>query len=379
MERGWEASGMADPDDASQPYGSSMGGATERDVSDIAARGAARAHPRYRRPGAPLAPCCGRVLPTSPKRDDVHILQIAPLWEDVPPPAYGGTEAVVSLLTETLVLRRVTTSPSPPPAVPRRAHASSVPYGRSLRPPTISTTAIPTTGRTRDGVGARAQLRPHHNHAGELAMAMSRLIRRPGAHDDALSQHAGHEIRLGPVRGAYNTISRAQHGAMLPVHGPARFMGHVYNAIDVDTFPYQAKKGDELLFLSRIAPEKGAHQAVAVAKAAGRRLILAGKIDRFNRAYSKKSCAPSSTAQSSFSARRTPRRSANCSRTPTAPPAARLGGAVRARHARVNGLRHAGDRAAPRQRARTHRPRRDRISSWIRSPKWPRPSPTSHA
>ena len=33
----------------------------------------------------------------------MRILQIAPLWEDVPPPAYGGTEAVVSLLTETLV------------------------------------------------------------------------------------------------------------------------------------------------------------------------------------------------------------------------------------------------------------------------------------
>ena len=33
----------------------------------------------------------------------MRILQLAPLWESVPPPAYGGTEAVVSLLTDELV------------------------------------------------------------------------------------------------------------------------------------------------------------------------------------------------------------------------------------------------------------------------------------
>ena len=33
----------------------------------------------------------------------MRILQLAPLWETVPPPAYGGTETVVSVLTEELV------------------------------------------------------------------------------------------------------------------------------------------------------------------------------------------------------------------------------------------------------------------------------------
>ena len=33
----------------------------------------------------------------------MKILQIAPLWERVPPPGYGGTEAVVSVLTDALV------------------------------------------------------------------------------------------------------------------------------------------------------------------------------------------------------------------------------------------------------------------------------------
>ena len=35
----------------------------------------------------------------------MKIAQIAPLWERVPPPAYGGTELVVGLLTDELVKR----------------------------------------------------------------------------------------------------------------------------------------------------------------------------------------------------------------------------------------------------------------------------------
>ena len=37
----------------------------------------------------------------------MRIAQIAPLWERVPPPAYGGTELVVSLLTDELVYRLI--------------------------------------------------------------------------------------------------------------------------------------------------------------------------------------------------------------------------------------------------------------------------------
>jgi glycosyltransferase involved in cell wall biosynthesis len=62
-------------------------------------------------------------------------------------------------------------------------------------------------------------------------------------------------------------------------------MGHVYNAIDVESFPFQAEKGEDLLFLSRIAPEKGPQHAVEVAKRVGRRLILAGKVDAYDRRF----------------------------------------------------------------------------------------------
>jgi glycosyltransferase involved in cell wall biosynthesis len=215
----------------------------------------------------------------------VRILQIAPLWEDVPPPAYGGTEAVVSLLTETLVAQGHDVTLAASGSSTTRARLLST-YGRSLRSADDLVDRNPY-----DWMHIATALRHArefdvvHNHAGELAMAMSSLIDVPVLTTMHCLTTPDTKFIWDRYTGAYNTISRSQRGNMLPVQGPARFLGHVYNAIDVDTFPYQDKKGDDLLFLSRIAPEKGAHQAVAVAKAAGRRLILAGKIDRFNRDY----------------------------------------------------------------------------------------------
>jgi len=61
----------------------------------------------------------------------------------------------------------------------------------------------------------------------------------------------------------------------MPLAGSA---GVVYNAIDVDTFPYREQKDDYVLFLGRITPEKGTHLAIEAAKRAGMRIVLAGKV-----------------------------------------------------------------------------------------------------
>ena len=63
----------------------------------------------------------------------MRILQIAPLWETVPPPAYGGTEAVVHALVEELVRmgHDVTLCASGDSQTSARLHAA---YPRSLPP-----------------------------------------------------------------------------------------------------------------------------------------------------------------------------------------------------------------------------------------------------
>lgn len=215
----------------------------------------------------------------------MRILQLAPLWETVPPPAYGGTEAVVHLLTEELVRRGhdVTLAASGDSTTSATLFAT---YDRSLRRADDLTDRNPY-----DWTHIAAALRHGrkfdliHNHAGELAMTFGQLVDTPMLTTMHCLTTPDTQFVWDRYQGAYNTISRAQRHALPIFRGNARFMGHVYNAIDVDSFPFSTERGEDLLFLSRIAPEKGPEHAIAVAKRTGRRLIIAGKVDNFDRPF----------------------------------------------------------------------------------------------
>jgi glycosyltransferase involved in cell wall biosynthesis len=203
----------------------------------------------------------------------------------VPPPAYGGTEAVVHLLTEALVQRGhdVVLAASGDSVSSAPILAS---YPRSLRRADDLTDRNPYDwAHIANALSHAEDFDIVHNHAGELAMTMARLIDTPvltTAHC-LITADTVHTWERYP--GAWNTISKGQRKALMPFGGPARFMGHVYNAIDVASFPYSAEKTDDLLFLSRVAPEKGPQLAIEVAKRLGRRLIMAGKVDRYDQRF----------------------------------------------------------------------------------------------
>ena len=60
-------------------------------------------------------------------------------------------------------------------------------------------------------------------------------------------------------------ISAAQRRAAPDLN----WRGTVHNAIDVTTFPYRADKGEMVLFLGRLHPDKGVHLAIDAARGAG--------------------------------------------------------------------------------------------------------------
>src|SRR3990170_5226046 len=106
----------------------------------------------------------------------MKILQIAPLGETVPPPAYGGTEAVVYTLVEELVRRghEVTLCASGDSQTSAQLQAI---YPRSLRTATDLESKTPYSWQH-----AALSLRDAreydivHNHGGEEVMALSHLI-----------------------------------------------------------------------------------------------------------------------------------------------------------------------------------------------------------
>jgi len=218
-------------------------------------------------------------------------LQLAPLWETVPPPRYGGTEAVVSVLCEELLRlgHEVTLCASGDSIT--SAELSSV-YPRSLRtandlrdPQPYDWTHIALSLR------AAGDFDIVHNHAGELAMAMSCLVDVPVLSTMHCLITPDTQFVWDRYDGWYNTISHAQRRAMPPVWG-GTYCGVVYNGIDVASFPYEERKSDYLLFLGRVAPEKGTHLAIEAARRLGKRLIIAAKVDRVDRQYFHDSVEP---------------------------------------------------------------------------------------
>lgn len=214
----------------------------------------------------------------------MKILQLAPIWETVPPPAYGGIEAVVADLCNELVRRghEVTLCASGDSQTSAELLAI---YPRSLR--TAEDVEDPSPyvwmhaalslceGRSFDVI---------HSHAGELVMAMSLLIDVP-----ILTTRHGPfppdwKFVWDRYAGWYNTISHSERLQMPPIPS-AIYGGVVYNGIDVESFPYREDKDDYLLFLSRVSPEKGTHLAVEAARRLGLPLIIAGKVDRVDQEY----------------------------------------------------------------------------------------------
>jgi glycosyltransferase involved in cell wall biosynthesis len=215
----------------------------------------------------------------------MKILQIAPVWETVPPPAYGGTEAVVYQLVEELVRRghEVTLWASGDSTVSARLRWVCP---RSLRTAEYADRSphdwLHIAHALEDAATGDYDL--IHNHAGELPLAFFRLVEKP-----LLStMHCNTTEDTAPIwdqaPGWYNTISRTQYETQPRFRGP-RYAGYVYNGIDTASFPFSAEKDAYLLFLSRLAEEKAPHLAVEVARRLGQRLVIAGKVDWRDKPY----------------------------------------------------------------------------------------------
>ncbi len=214
----------------------------------------------------------------------MRILQLAPLWETVPPPAYGGTEAVVALLTDELVRRGYDVTLCASGDSRTLARLASV-YPRSLRTATELRDRAPHDWlHVATALSMAKDFDIVHNHVGDLAMAFAGLISTPVL----TTMHCLVTPDTRPIWDRYcwyyNSISHAERRSMAPIRGGID-AGVVYNGVDVASFPFSSDKDDYLLYLSRISPEKGPHTAIKVARKLGKRLVIAGKVDAYDRQF----------------------------------------------------------------------------------------------
>ena len=208
----------------------------------------------------------------------MRIAQVAPLWERVPPPAYGGIELVVGLLTDELVRRghEVTLFASGDSIT--LAKLESV-HSQALRlDSTVKEYGIYEMQQMSRVYEKASEFDIIHSHVGCAALPYGNLVKTPTVHtlhgiftpdNEKMFTHA----RSQP----YISISDAQREPRLNLNCVAT----VYNGIDTSTYEFHEKPQDPpyLAFLGRISPEKGTHLAIEIAKRSGWRLKMAGKVD----------------------------------------------------------------------------------------------------
>lgn len=213
----------------------------------------------------------------------MKIAQIAPLYESVPPSYYGGTERVVSYLTEELVRQKheVTLFASGDSVTSARL----VPCCRnSLRLDKTCVDPLPHHLLMLEQVYRMAdEFDVLHFHIDYLHYPLSRrhhfthVTTLHGRLDIADLVPLYHEYPEMPVI----SISDAQR---LPL-SRINWQGTVYHGLPADLLPFSPKGGDYLAFLGRISPEKGVETAIAIARKSGIRLKIAAKVDNADRDF----------------------------------------------------------------------------------------------
>jgi glycosyltransferase involved in cell wall biosynthesis len=214
----------------------------------------------------------------------MKIAQIAPLFESVPPRLYGGTERVVSYLTEELVRQgHDVTLFASEDSFTTAELVPCIPRAIRLDPEVVD--PIPHFMVMLDKLQERAaEFDLLHFHIDYLQFPLFRSSRIPmlttlhGRQD--LSDHLPLYSRFPKM--PLVSISLAQR---LPLSG-ANFAGNVYHGLPPDLLrPAPRTAEGYLAFLGRMSPEKRPDRAIEIARRSGMKLKLAAKVDHADAEY----------------------------------------------------------------------------------------------
>jgi glycosyltransferase involved in cell wall biosynthesis len=220
----------------------------------------------------------------------MKIAQVAPLIESVPPRLYGGTERIVSYLTEELVrLGHDVTLFASGDSITRAELAPCCTRGLRLDPTVRD--IIPHFMVMIDKVRERAeQFDILHFHLDLFHFPLFRSL----AARTLTTLHGRQD--LSDLKLFYNRFGEMplisiSHDQRKPLRH-ANFIGTIHHGIPADLHqPTFAHEG-YLAFLGRISSEKRPDRAIRIARAAGIPLKIAAKVDKVDEAYFRNDILP---------------------------------------------------------------------------------------
>ena len=205
----------------------------------------------------------------------MRIAILSPVWFPVPPTGYGGIELVVSLLADGLVDagHEVTLFASGDSWT-----KANLAYTYETAPSELIGRSMPELRHALGCYTRAGEFDVINDHSGMPAAALAGSLKTPVL-------HTVHGPLDGEAGGTYESIQRlAPDVGLISISLNQRrpkpelpWVANVPNAVDLSLYPCKPHRGDYLLFLGRMSPDKGAHRAIAVAMELGVPLKMAGK------------------------------------------------------------------------------------------------------
>jgi glycosyltransferase involved in cell wall biosynthesis len=213
----------------------------------------------------------------------LRIAQVAPLVETVPPDSYGGTERIVSYLTEELVRtgQDVTLFASGGSTT----KAKLVPVSeQSLRSdPTVQDPLTRSIVEIEEVLKRTEDFDLIHFHDGYVQFPLSRRLPIP----TVTTMHGRMDLPdLVPIFREYPEVPLVsisdQQRSPLPF---ANWVATVQHGIPEHLFSFRSDPEDYAAFVGRICPEKRPDRAIEIAKYVGMPLKIAAKVDKVDEQY----------------------------------------------------------------------------------------------
>jgi glycosyltransferase involved in cell wall biosynthesis len=237
-----------------------------------------------------MAGWSGSLTRPAQERTALKIAQVAPLYESVPPRAYGGTERVVSYLTEALVdMGHDVTLFASGDSLTSANLVSVLPTGLRLSPdrpdPLVWHTIMMDMVHK-----AASSFDILHFHTDVLQLPLVGHCETP-----CLSTAHG-RLDLPDLKPLFRcfpdhpmvSISNSQRAPLPSLNWQAT----VYHGLPPGLYSLHREPEDYFAFVGRISPEKRADRAIEIARACGTQLRIAAKVDAADAAYYESTIKP---------------------------------------------------------------------------------------
>jgi glycosyltransferase involved in cell wall biosynthesis len=195
---------------------------------------------------------------------------LSPVAWRTPPRQYGAWETVAGNIAEGLVDRGWDVTLFATGDSVTRAHLHAV-VDRGYEEDRLIDPKVAEYLHIAEAFEHAAEFDLIHSHYDFMALAYTRLVKTPVL----TTIHGFSSPRIMPVYEKYRdgyfvSISDSDRAPGL------NYLATVYNGIDLALYAQRKTRGEHLIFIGRLHPDKGVHLAIQVARLSGRRLLIAG-------------------------------------------------------------------------------------------------------